>query len=433
MPRTTTCPNPQCRRAVPIADDMLGKEIACPACGRRFRVPVDEPKAAVTAPAAVAAASSPPSALPAAPLQVAPVGRDWKTCFPLLRASGMLRPSWNVVPHIADCQSLGGEERLVKSYHIRVQRPKYPWILFFVFLILFNLSYAAELTPLRNELRHDGPVGFFFSVFVDLMRLVSSLVVPVAAAAIIYALRQRRLAAAAATPDTTQPLAASPASEVKESKFPAILLVLFYVLFNPLLAFFVYWLCFKNPDRSPPFVSLLAELSWAAWGFPQRMYGEEIHKFFDFLHTAGVSNALYWYTLVLHLAAPILLATAIHLGRKRGHTYLYLTNHRAIVLEVSRGLLGRDQTVLNYSLRNVAGFTMHAQRGLKKFLNLILLREKRTFYLSIITRTSDSFHIGAVNARRSQFDPGPDAVSLCSELDSHVLALKSPTATSVQH
>ena len=73
----------------------------------------------------------------------------------------MLRPRWNVVPTIADCQSLGGEERLVKSYHIRVQRPKYPWILLVVFLVLFNLSYLAQLTPLANELRRDGPVGFF--------------------------------------------------------------------------------------------------------------------------------------------------------------------------------------------------------------------------------------------------------------------------------
>jgi hypothetical protein len=55
---------------------------------------------------------------------------------------------------------------------------------------------------------------------------------------------------------------------------------------------------------------------------------------------------------------------------------------------------------------------------------LILLKEKRTFYLCIVTRTTDSLRLGAVTSRGSRFDPGRDAVSLCGELDSQVLALK---------
>ena len=154
-------------------------------------------------------------------------------------------------------------------------------------------------------------------------------------------------------------------------------------------------------------------------------------RFSDFWERPAFPNALYWYTLALHLAAPILLATAIHLERKRPYVFVFDQPSG----DRSRDLpgLGRDQTVLNYSLRNVAGFTMHAQRGLKKFLNLILMRESPRFISPSSRAPSDSFHIGAVNTRHSQFDPGPDAVSLCSELDSHVLALKSPTATSVQH
>ena len=66
--------------------------------------------------------------------------------------------------------------------------------------------------------------------------------------------------------------------------------------------------------------------------------------------------------------------------------------------------------------------------GLKKLFGLLLLKEKRTFYLGITTRTCMNVQIGAVNVRRSEFDPGRDAVALCGELDAKVLALNAAHA-----
>ena len=110
--------------------------------------------------------------------------------------------------------------------------------------------------------------------------------------------------------------------------------------------------------------------------------------------------------------------------RQRGHTFLYLTNRRLIVLELSEGLWAKEQTVLNFNIRDISGFQLLAQRGLRKLLGVLLLRDKRTFYLSIATRTSCNVEIGAMSARRSRFEPGGDAVALCGELDAQVLALR---------
>ena len=59
---------------------------------------------------------------------------------------------------------------------------------------------------------------------------------------------------------------------------------------------------------------------------------------------------------------------------------------------------------------------------------LLLLKELRTFYLGITTRTCMNVQIGAVTVRRSEFDPGRDAVALCGELDAKVLALNATLA-----
>lgn len=111
--------------------------------------------------------------------------------------------------------------------------------------------------------------------------------------------------------------------------------------------------------------------------------------------------------------------------RRRGHTFLYLTNQRVIVLELEESLFRRDQSVCHFSIDDICGFQLHAQRGLKKLFGLILLKEKRTFYLAIVTRTCSSVEIGAVNSMRSEYDPGRDAVALCGELDAKVLALQT--------
>jgi hypothetical protein len=114
----------------------------------------------------------------------------------------------------------------------------------------------------------------------------------------------------------------------------------------------------------------------------------------------------------------------------RGHTFLYLTNQRVIVLELSQGTFAREQSVCHFSLEDICGFQLLAQRGLKKLFGLLLLKEMRTFYLGITTRTCMNVQIGAVNVRRSEFDPGRDAVALrrawCKVLAERTLAANRP-------
>ena len=129
-------------------------------------------------------------------------------------------------------------------------------------------------------------------------------------------------------------------------------------------------------------------------------------------------------SFMLFAVPTLLVVLGFFLFRKRGHTFLYVTTQRVVVVELTQGLFGKGQTVLSYTIDNIAGFTLHAQRGLKKFLSLILLKEKRTFYISIINKSWATFQTGAINTRGSMFDPGQDAVTLCAELDATVLALK---------
>jgi hypothetical protein len=137
----------------------------------------------------------------------------------------------------------------------------------------------------------------------------------------------------------------------------------------------------------------------------------------------------WWVVLIFCEIAVIAVVTAFFfVFRKRGHTFLYLTNRRLIVLELAQSLVTREQVVLNFNLQDISGFQLLAQRGLRKLLGILLLREKRTFYLSIATRTSCTVELGAVSTRGSAFEPGCDAVALCGELDAQVLALRAARA-----
>lgn len=135
------------------------------------------------------------------------------------------------------------------------------------------------------------------------------------------------------------------------------------------------------------------------------------------------------YLLICLLFWPLLVTVPFvilyYVLRSRGHTFLYLTTQRLVIVELSQGTFGREQTVLNYSLASVSGFNLFAQRGIKRFLDFIKYKEKRTFYISIITNTQAGFALGSENTMNSLYDPGTDAVTLCSELDSLVLAIKA--------
>ena len=118
-------------------------------------------------------------------------------------------------------------------------------------------------------------------------------------------------------------------------------------------------------------------------------------------------------------------SAAVLLRRRRGHTYLYLTDRRIVIVELEEGFSGRNQTVLNYNIKDIAGFQVYTQRGIWRLLNLLKLREKRTFYIGLLTGSRASFALGAINSQNSQYDPGRDAVTLCAELDSTLLAIKA--------
>ena len=120
-----------------------------------------------------------------------------------------------------------------------------------------------------------------------------------------------------------------------------------------------------------------------------------------------------------------------HYFRPRGHTLLYVTNRRVIVVELLEGTRDVSQAVLSFKLSNISGFTLFlAQHGLKKLLSLILLSENElsTF---IVTKNFARFRLAALSSRRSLFQPGTDAVSLCTELDSLVLAIQSGQVSAV--
>ncbi len=132
--------------------------------------------------------------------------------------------------------------------------------------------------------------------------------------------------------------------------------------------------------------------------------------------------------ILCEVAVVAALTAGFFILRRRGHTFLYLTNRRLIVLELSQSLLTKEQTLLNFNIGDISGFQLLAQRGLRKLLGILLLREKRAFYLSIATRTSCNVEIGAMSSRGSKFQPGGDAVALCGELDAQVLALRGTRA-----
>jgi hypothetical protein len=140
------------------------------------------------------------------------------------------------------------------------------------------------------------------------------------------------------------------------------------------------------------------------------------------------AETIFWVFGLMFLLVGLVSIGAFFLFRLRGHTFLYLTNQRVIVLELSQGTFAREQSVCHFSLEDICGFQLLAQRGLKKLFGLLLLKEMRTFYLGITTRTCMNVQIGAVNVRRSEFDPGRDAVALCGELDAKVLALNATLA-----
>lgn len=122
----------------------------------------------------------------------------------------------------------------------------------------------------------------------------------------------------------------------------------------------------------------------------------------------------------------------LFLRPRRGHTYLYLTDRRIVIVELEEGVTGRSQTVLNYNIKDIAGFQVYAQRGIWRLLNLVKIREKRTFYIGLLTGSRASFALGAITSQNSQYDPGRDAVTLCAELDSTLLAIKAGMAASVE-
>jgi len=194
----------------------------------------------------------------------------------------------------------------------------------------------------------------------------------------------------------------------------------------------------KGADKVdyPPYVSIvsiqdpaLADVP-AIERFQELQQGERVVKDYHIrIRKPKFPWLVFLVGLVLYILPGVLVILWHFLGRRRGHTFLYLTTKRVIIVELSEASFGRDQTVLNYNIEHVSGFTLFAQRGIRKFLAFITLREKRTFFISIVTRSVASFALGARSTRGSEFEPGRDAVALCSELDGTLLAIRSGTVS----
>lgn len=172
-----------------------------------------------------------------------------------------------------------------------------------------------------------------------------------------------------------------------------------------------------------PVLSSIPDLSL----FQQLADGESVKRGYDIrVRKPKFPWLLFWVTLIT-VVMPLALWIWYSVWPKRGHTFLYITDRRIVIVELEQGFTGRGQTVLNYNNEDVAGFQVYTQHGVWRLLDMIKLRERRTFYISLLTGSSAVFTLGALNARRSNYDPGPDAVTLCAELDSTLLAIKAGT------
>ncbi len=273
------CPNPTCKRQFEVQDTANPAAIRCPGCGGPIK--------------SVAAVSAPAAVKPAPPAATRPAATPSRLDLPpYLAIPTITDPSHAEIPPFETFQVFHAGEQLLKSYQIRIRRPKFPWI-------------------------------------------------------------------------------------------PAVLTIV------PAVIFFAF--------------AIIAERD------------REASTAFSILGT-------------IFLFSGVAIVAGFFLFRLRGHTFLYLTNQRVIVLELTQGVFSREQAVCHFSLDDICGFQLMAQRGLKKLFGLLLLKELRTFYLGITTRTCMNVQIGAVTVRGSRFDPGRDAVALCGELDAKVLALNAAHA-----
>ena len=176
-------------------------------------------------------------------------------------------------------------------------------------------------------------------------------------------------------------------------------------------------------DIEKPDISSIPDLAL----FQQLADGETVERSYDIrVRKPKFPWLIFWLTVV-SVVIPLVLWIWYSVWPKRGHTFLYITDRRIVIVELEQGFTGRGQTVLNYNNEDVAGFQVYTQHGVSRLLNMIKLKETRTFYISLLTGSSATFTLGALSARRSAYDPGPDAVALCAELDSTLLAIKAGT------
>jgi hypothetical protein len=258
------------------------------------------------------------------------------TPLPLyLPVTSITDPKLRTIPPLASFQSLEPGEQALKSYQIRVRRPKFPWL-----LVLFVLLFGTPLLmAISAACLYQSEMAAYYRANIEI---------------------ESRLEVQPPRDGEVQP----PVQEVREPDVP------------------------QRPEPPNPWV-------------------------------LGILCAM---------IVAILSTAAFFVFRQRGHTFLYVTNRRLIVLELNQGLLKREQAVLNFNIRDISGFQLLAQRGLRKLFGVLLLREKRTFYLSIATRSSCQVQIGAVSTQGSRFEPGIDSVALCGQLDAQVLALRTAGA-----
>jgi hypothetical protein len=180
----------------------------------------------------------------------------------------------------------------------------------------------------------------------------------------------------------------------------------------------------------PPFLPVAGQRSTRPGETPdvflyvEPLVGEEVVARYHLRHTRlKFPWGQFLVGLMLWLL-PGLAVVAAHLSRPRGHTFLYVTTRRVVVVEVLSGPFHKRQAVISFALEDISGFVLHTQHGIRRLFGILKLEEKHTMYLEIVTRTHANFRLGAIRSRMSRFAPGLDATAMCAELDRHVLATK---------
>ena len=141
------CPNAACRHQFEVADTANPAALRCPICGGAIKAAPPPLPSAVSAPTKMKA----PPVVPA-PSVVTPSRLDLP---PYLAVPTITDPNHAEIPPLERFQVLHSGEELVKSYQIRVRRPKFPWIAVLLAIVPMIFFFAMSIIAGRERSVND--------------------------------------------------------------------------------------------------------------------------------------------------------------------------------------------------------------------------------------------------------------------------------------